>query len=189
MTEEIAKYKEFVKQLSDNNDGRVFLNSSSDHAVVVATQIFRRSHDMVRIFAKNLCRTIGNDPEYIAALSDFIERGGKVRILLNGYEESYAISSNLYKRLAYYKNLGKDIVIKTTDAKPYLTLDKDKKEVHFTVGDTTSYRIEMDIENRTAQCSMNNQQVAKVVADFFDAQFASDSTQVINLLNLFGYDE
>lgn len=189
MTEEIATYKEFVRRLSDNNDERVFLNSSPSHAVVVTTQIFRKSKDTVRIFAKNLCRTIGNDPEYIAALSDFIERGGKVRILLNGYEESCAILSNLYKRLAYYKSLGNDIIVKTTDAKPYLSSDTAKKEVHFTIGDKTAYRIETDIENKTAQCSMNNPSVAEVVADFFDTQFSSNSAQLIDLLTLFGYDE
>lgn len=189
MTDEIVKYKEFVRQLGMNNDGRVFLNSDPDHAIVVSEQIFRQSNDTVRIFAKNLCRTIGNDPAYIAAMGDFIERGGKVRILLNGFEKELAIKSNLYKRLAYYKSLKHDIIVKTTDAKPYLTADAEQKEVHFTVGDNKSYRIETDIEKRTAECSMNNPPVASMTADFFDKMFEDAISTEVDLLKLFGYDE
>lgn len=190
MTEEIVKYKDFVKWLSDNNDGRIFLNSDPDHALVVVAQIFRQSADEVRIFANNLCHTIGNEPEYITALSDFIERDGKVRILLNGYDEECAKDSNLYRRLAYYKSIGKDIIIKTTTAKPYLKADEEQKEVHFTIGDKKSYRIETDINKRTAECSMDNAPVASMAAEFFDELFKDDkNTNEINLLNLFVYDE
>ena len=189
MTEEIAKYRDFVKWLSDNNDGRIFLNSDPEHAVVVAAQIFKQSTDTVRIYAKNLCRTIGNEPDYVSALSDFIERDGKVRILLNGYEEECAKVSDLYRRMAYYKSKGKDIVVKTTTAKPYFASDTEQNEIHFTIGDKKSYRIETDIDKRTAECSMNNPDTAQMSADFFDSMFADEATREVNLLKLFGYDE
>lgn len=186
---ELAEYKDFVKQLSLNEDGRIFLNSDTGHAVVVAEQIFRQSKEEVRIFAKNLCRTIGNTPEYISALSDFIERGGKVRILLNGYEEECAKVSNLYKRLAYYKSLGNDIIVKTTNAIPFRSDDEEQKEIHFTVGDKKAYRIETDTEQRSAECSMNNVDIATNTAEFFDELFNKPEAKEINILNLFGYDE
>lgn len=187
MTEEIAKYKAFVKQLSDSNDDRVFLNSSPEHAVVVTAQIFRQSTHIVRIFAKNLCRTIGNDPEYIAALSDFIERGGEVRILLNGYEEECARVSNLYKRLAYYKHLGRAITVKTTTVFPYLTDDEDQKEIHFTIGDDKAYRIETNIESRTAECCMNGPEVSNMTVEFYDKMFNDENAVEVDILRMFGY--
>ncbi len=187
--EELVEYKRFVKQLGENNDGRIFLNSDPDHAVVVTEQIFRQSKEEVRVFAKNLCRTIGNTPEYISALSDFIEKGGKVRILLNGYEEGCAKGSNLYKRLAYYKSQGKDIIVKTTTAIPYRADDEEQKEIHFTIGDKKAYRIEIDTECRSAECSMNNVDIATKMADFFDELFDKPDTNEVNILNLFGYDE
>lgn len=186
---ELVEYKRFVKQLSENNDGRIFLNSDPDHAVVVAGQIFRQSKEEVRIFAKNLCRTIGNEPEYISALSDFIERGGKVRILLNGYEEECAKNSNLYKRLAYYKSQGSDIIVKTTTAIPYRSNDEEQKEIHFTIGDKNAYRIETNTEQRSAECSMNNVDIATNTANFFDELFSKSDTKEVNILSLFGYDE
>ena len=185
----LSDYKDFVKQLSLNEDGRIFLNSDPDHAVVVAEQIFRQSKEEVRIFAKNLCRTIGNAPEYISAISDFIERGGKVRILLNGYEEECAKVSNLYKRLAYYKSLGKDIIVKTTNAIPFRSDDEEQNEIHFTVGDKKAYRIETNTEQRSAECSMNNVDIATNTAEFFDELFNNPKATEVNILKLFGYDE
>lgn len=190
MTEkERFEYQLFVKRMSDNNDSGIFYNSSPDHAVIVIAQIFRRSKDTVRIFAKNLCRTIGNIPEYISALSDFIERNGKVRILLNGFDEECAKSSNLYKRLAYYKSIGKDIIVKTTTAVPYRASDEEKKEVHFTLGDNDSYRMETNIAELTAECCMNNVEFTQETVEFFDGMFNDENAKEVNLLELFGYDE
>ena len=189
MIQDINEYKRFVHQLRMNNDVRIFLNSDTDHAIVVLSEIFSQSQDTIRIFASNLCRTVGSSPSYIASLSEFIERGGKVRILLNDYKEELAKDSNLYKRLAYHKSLGKDVIIKTTTAKPYRTSDASKKEVHFTVGDEKSYRMETDIESRTAECSMNNPEVASMLVTFFDNLFANQENNEVDILKLFGYDK
>jgi len=189
MEEELIRYQSFVSQLSDSQDGRIFLNSDTQHAVIVLKQIFDQSNDTIRIFAGNLTSHIGNNQEYITALSDFVEKAGKVRILLNNFDRDIAKKSNLFKRLAYYKSLGKDIVIKRTTAKPYRTSDSDKKEIHFTVGDKKAYRIETDIVNRIAECSMNSPEIASVTADFFDKLFYREDAIELDLINLFGYDK
>lgn len=189
MTDELLLYREFVRKLSEKSDNRIFLNKGADHALIVLECIFRQSSDMVRIFAGNLCRTVGNQPVYISALSDFIERDGKVRILLNDFQEKLALDSNLYMRLAYYKSKGKDIIVKKTGAKPYQESDPDKKEVHFTVGDKKAYRIETDIKQRAAQCSMNRPDTASMTADFFDGLFNGGESTEIDILRMFGYDE
>lgn len=187
MTEELLKYKEFVRMLSERSDDRIFLNKGEEHALIVLERIFRQSGKTMRIFAGNLCRTVGNEPDYIASLSDFIDRGGSVRILLNDFDENLAKESNLYKRLAYFKSLGKDIVVKTTSAKPYREGDPEQKEIHFTVGDEKAYRMETDIVQRAAQCSMNRPDTAKMASDFFDGVFNSDESTEVNLLTMFGY--
>ena len=188
-SKELAKYREFVRTLSAKSDGRIFLNSDPQHAVIVFEQIFDQSQEIMRIFAGNLTRTVGNDPAYITALSDFVERGGTIKILLNNYNEDLARKSNLYKRLAYYKSMGKDIVVKKTTAKPYRTSDAEQKEIHFTVGDRKAYRIETNIESRTAECSMDSPEIASITADFFDQLFDREDSVEIDLLRLFEYDE
>ena len=182
------KYAQFVKMLALANDSRIFLNSDEDHALDVLVELFKKAKDEIRIFAGCLCKHIGNKPEYITALSDFIERGGTVKILLNAFDEEAAKNSNLYKRLAYYQSSGKPVFVKKTLAHPYRTKDPEKREVHFTVGDMSSYRLETSIEQRTAECSFNSPEIAKDTALFFDSLFLRSDAEDIDLQHIFNYD-
>lgn len=185
----VEEYRKFVSSLAigDGVD-RVFMNSDEEKALIVLVELFKSAKTKVRIFAGSLYHSVGNKLEYLIALSEFLERGGELRVLLNDYNEEAAKTSNLYKRLAYYKSKGKPIFIKTTNSRPYRTGDPEKKEVHFTIGDEKSYRIETDIEKRTAECNFNNPVLAKTIADFFDMLFDKEDTKEIQLLKLFGYD-
>lgn len=183
----ITEYKAFVQILASGNEDRIFLNSDVDKAIVVLVQLIQNAQKELRIFAGNLCNRVGDDSDYIIAVSEFIERGGVVKILLNNYDSTCAKNSSLYKRLAYYMAQGKSISVKATEAKPYRTSDVEKKEIHFTVGDYKAYRIETDIETRTAECNFNSPQVAKGIADFFDTLFDAEETKDIDVKGLF-YD-
>lgn len=178
-------YRDFVSLLAKSGEDRVFLNSNEDHALDVLVQLFKISNKHIRIFAGCLCKHVGNMPEYIIALSEFVERNGVLDILLNSYDENSAKTSNLYKRLAYYKAMGKPINVKKTSVRPYLNDDPDKKEVHFTIGDSKSYRIETDVEARTAECNFNNPPIAKATEDFFDELFNSENSTIIDIVKLF----
>lgn len=171
--------------LAQNRVNRTFLNSDEEHALIVLINMFKCANDTIRIFAGNLCKHIGNAPEYIEAISDFIERNGKVRILLNEYDAKYLSESNLFKRLSYYLSEGSDIKIKQTSAHPYLSKDPDKKDVHFTIFDETGYRIETDIEKRTAECNFNSPILSKKLANFFDNIFNAPYSSNVNLNEIF----
>ena len=179
------KYQDFVKALSISGENRTFLNSDEDHALDVLVRSFQISQNEVRIFAGCLCKHVGNRPEYVVALSEFIERGGKLYVLLNNFDEECAKTSNLYKRLAYYKSKDMPVFVKSTTSKPYRTSDPEKKEVHFTLGDDKAYRIETDIEKRTAECNFNNPELAKETVAFFDSLFNREDAKEIDLLKLF----
>ena len=187
MAIDIIEYRNFVNNLAKSHEQRMFLNSDEEHALAVFEKIFEISNSKVRIFAGNLCHHVGNEPKYIESLSDFIERNGVVNILLNKFNEDDVKSSNLFKRLAYYKSLGKNIIVKKTNAKPFITDDPEKKEVHFTIGDECSYRIEKDTENRAAECDLNNPIIAKDTATFFDQLFNRSDASEIDLTTLMGY--
>jgi hypothetical protein len=178
-------YKDFVANLARNNENRVFLNSDERHALVVLVEIFKQAKDTVRIFAGNLCEHVGNEPDYIEAVSDFIERGGKIRILLNKADEKSMKSSNLFKRLAFYEDNQNDVVVKKTTAEPYFMQDGNKNYVHFTIADENAYRIETDIENRTAVCNMNNPDIAKAYIAIFDEIFSQDYSVQVQLNDMF----
>lgn len=183
----ITDYKIFVHSLAINGEDRIFLNSNEDKAIVVLVELIQNARQELRIFAGNLCNGVGGNFEYIVAISEFVERGGILKILLNKYDPTCAKNSNLFKRLAYYIAQGKNILIKETKAKPYRTNDSEKKEIHFTVGDYISYRIETDIEKRTAECNFNSPEVARGITDFFDGLFDAEESKNIDVKGLF-YD-
>lgn len=173
-------YKKFVSDLAKGHVDRVFLNSDEEHALIVFANLFKTAKDTIRIFAGCLCEHVGNESEYIEAISDFIERNGKIRILLNKFNENLIRESNLFKRLAYYKSEGHDIIIKKTTARFHLTKEP-LKEVHFTVVDEIGYRIETDIEERTAECNFNSPALAKSIANSFDETFNSEHSELIDI--------
>ena len=181
-------YKLFIKKLADNHDSRVFLNSDEDHALAVFVKLFQTAQKEIKIFAGCLCKHVGNHPEYVVALSEFIERGGVLQILLNDYDENAAKESNLYKRLAYYISKRFPVEIKTTTAKPYLSGDPDKKPIHFTEADGVAYRLETDIDKRTAECSFNNPAMAGAISTFFDGLYNREGTRLVDVVALFGDD-
>lgn len=190
-SQELKEYREFVELLARGNNGegvnRTFLNSDKEKALIVLVELFKSAKQTVRIFAANLCHYVGTEREYIESLSDFIEQNGCVNILLNNYNEEEARNSSLFKRLAYYQSEGKNVVIKKTAVHPYFIGDEKKKEVHFTTADSKGFRIETDIENRTARCNFNNPEEANGVIKFFDEEFAKPQSVEINLTTLFNY--
>lgn len=177
-------YQDFIHSLAESRENRTFLNSDEEHALDVLIEIFHLSKSKLRIFAGCLCHHVGNNPEYVVAISEYIERGGELYILLNNFDETTAKDSNLYKRLAYYKTKKNPIYIKRTSVHPYIEDDPEKKEVHFTIGDDNVYRIETDIEKRTAECNLNNPEIAKKMAEFFDELFSAPEAQEIDVVTL-----
>ena len=188
LSTQMKNYITYITQLANSKSNVEFLNSDEEHALAVLVQIIKSAQSTLRIFAGALCSTVPSNPEYISALSDFIEKGGKLVITLNAFSPEDATNSNLFKRLAYYIELGKDIHIYRTNAHPYLVSDPFKNEIHFTIGDDCSYRVETDIVKKTAKCNFNNPEAAANLIEFFDKIIAnndhsSEITEVVK--NLF----
>ena len=180
----IEEYRDFIKYLADSKDTRIFLNSDEEHALEVLVQLLRQATQSIKIFAGCLYEHVGNQPEYISELSNFIERGGELRILLNKYNQEKAKESQLFKRLAMYAKKEHNIEVKETKAKAFFKADPGQ-EIHFTVVDNLGYRIETDIEKRTARCSFNDSNIATATSEFFDKLYTDQRAQQIDLNNIF----
>ena len=98
----ISEYSIFVSELAKNRENRIFLNSDEEHGLIVYVNLLKSAKKQIRIFAGRLCEHIGNKPEFVEAISEFIENNGQVSILLNNYDEKIIVNSPLFKRLAYY---------------------------------------------------------------------------------------
>lgn len=179
------QYKEFVHCQALFKTGINFLNSDEDKMKTVYVEMLNNAKSEFRIFAGTLACDVTNSSDFIETLSDYIERGGCLHILLNNYNEDAVLQSQLFKRLAYYKSIGRDIVVKISLDHPYILTAEGRKDVHFALGDRNSYRLETDIEKRTAICNMNNPEKAVKFVNFFDQLFAKPENTEIDLAKLF----
>ncbi|MDU5344962.1 MAG: hypothetical protein E6150_11135 [Prevotella bivia] len=180
----IGEYRNFVKYLANTRDTRVFLNSDEQHALEVLVQLFHLATQSIKIFAGCLYEHVGNEPAYVSALSDFIENGGELRILLNKYNAEKARESLLFRRLAMYAKENRNIEVKETTVKAYFKANPEE-EIHFTVVDSLGYRIETDIEKRTARCSFNDPKIAQATSNFFDHLYADKRAALVDIKNIF----
>lgn len=182
----ISDYSKFVSGLAENKENRIFLNSDEEHGLIVYVNLLKIAKKQIRIFAGRLCEHIGNKPEFVEAISEFIERGGTVSILLNKYDENIIVKSPLFMRLAYYVSEKKNISVKATEVTAHLG---NNGQVHFAIADDTAYRLETDVVERTAQCNFNNATIAAKLIEVFDKVFDSkEYSHEINLMHLFAYD-
>lgn len=116
----MSDYNSFVCDLAKNRENRTFLNSDEEHGLIVYVNLLKTARKQIRIFAGRLCEHIGNKPEFVEAISEFIERGGIVSILLNNYDEKEVVKSPLFMRLAYYIFEKKNVTVKKTDVTAHL---------------------------------------------------------------------
>lgn len=184
--ETIDDYKKKIHSLSCNNESIMFMNADNEKALSVFVELFHRANEMIRLYSGALVNTeVSNNPQFIAALSDFLEKDGvKLEILLNDYRECLFENTPLYKRLSFYNSNGSDITIRRTEKKLYFARPgQEKTECHFCVCDLASYRLEIDIENRSAICNFNDTVGAGVLIERFDEMFNQSEIIVFSAAN------
>lgn len=182
----ISEYSIFVSELAKNRENRIFLNSDEEHGLIVYVNLLKSAKKQIRIFAGRLFEHIGNKPEFVEAISEFIENNGQVSILLNNYDEKIIVNSPLFKRLAYYISEKKKVKVKKTEVTAHLG---DNGQVHFAIADDVAYRLETDVVERTAQCNFNDSTIATKLVSAFEQIFNSEEySHDIPLMNLFSYD-
>lgn len=172
--ETIISYKRKIHGLSKNNENAMFMNADNEKALAVFVELFHRAQQRIRLFAGSLLNEeVSNNPQYISALSDFLEKDGvKLEILLNEPDEEKMKNTPLCKRLAYFKRSGSDITIRRTDSKLFFPRPgQERTECHFCVCDNNSFRLEIDIVNRSAICNFNDTKGAAVLIERFDEMF------------------
>lgn len=175
----LEEYKKYILDTANNGTYSVFYNSSKEHASIVMGTIFKSSQNNVRIWAGKLNGEVSSDDYYISELKNFLERGGKVKIILD--ESSNEINPKLKNILALYRFLNPEsIEIKTTAVRVGLTSDDEAyKHVHFTVGDDRMYRLELFPDKYTAKGNFNDKKTSSDFIRVFDDVFKSAASNVV----------
>ena len=172
----LTLYKGHIDYLEKTSSKKEFFNSDSGHAKIVLTALFRTAKERVRVFCKDMLSEVNAAPEYIAEVKYFLERGGKLDILLHDYNESLK-SKDIWNVLSSYIDKGQ-VSIKSNTEKGFK--NEDSNIVHFTVVDKIAYRYEFDIEKKQARGFFNDPDTAIGLCSGFDQAFSAESSVVVS---------
>ncbi len=171
----IDEYKEAVRFLSTQKIDFVIQNEGDEHAKVIFTNMFRTAEHHIRLAANTLRNPVVDSREYQDALDIFLGKGDtQLDIIINHIPESISqqSSDNIYQRLRHNPAYGQGrIRIKTANGNHFYLGDNQDKPINFCVADGRMYRIENDIEKRTAFVNFNDPDKSDELGNVFDNTF------------------
>ncbi|HMT55000.1 MAG TPA: hypothetical protein PKD16_18320 [Saprospiraceae bacterium] len=170
----LQQYNQYIRNLANSGSPDPYLNAGPEHAAIVLSNLFNIAEGYVALYAGNLNGDISKNMNYQGAIFNFLVRGGKLDILLEDYDESAPLVSNL---ISYQKNQGFKIKIKQHDY--VVEYIETGEKVHFAVADDRAYRIEHDTDNYLAMGSFNNPEIAVPWRIDFYEMFNDPETKTI----------
>lgn len=165
--EELESYQIFVKDLADKKSELLFNNSGSAHASIVMSNIFRTAENEVLIFSGSLCSDITNNNEYLESLKAFLNRNGKLKVILETELDHKSELSSIFEGCN-----SSNIEIKNNAT----SIIKGNNFPHFAVADSKSCRLEpheSGTHKHSAICCFNNKKIGMHLSTFFDNLFSA----------------
>ncbi|MEO6686277.1 MAG: hypothetical protein ABIN24_09935 [Dyadobacter sp.] len=167
-----AVYESAIKDMAVNKSDLTLFNSGAENAVIVLENILLQSKQ-INIFAGNFHKEVCDDStkRFEKALTQFLLNNGSISVILNDYDASKNIKNNILDTLKQYsasKTYRNNIQVRTTSEKPTI----ENREVHYTTGDGSMYRLEYDTKEFKAQFCFNDTIVSQQLNERFLKSFA-----------------
>jgi len=170
----IEEYRKAVEYLAAQKRNFDIHNEGDEYAKVIFTNMFLNARKTLRIAANTLRNSVVDSPEYLDALDSFLGREcTTLQIVISHLPDNASENSNynIYRRLwlnpAYSQGR---IHIKNANRSVFHICGT---PANFCVADSLMYRIENNIERRTALCNFGNSSRAKLLEERFDEGYNS----------------
>ena len=166
-TDELKNYQKLLEDSAHSGSKWPVFNEGKEHAAILMSIIFKYAQNYVFLYSCALSPEISKWDIYFETLKECIDRGVKVKLLLQSPE---AFDN---------ENPSINIIQKNPDNVKILTKEQDKNlkrylnemDIHFAVSDDSRYRLEYNIKDRKAISSFNDPSVAKVLKNAFESVF------------------
>jgi hypothetical protein len=166
---DINEYRKYVEKLALAESSEFFDNSSDEHAKVVLACMFKYAKKSISIYCRAMLDRIYGTSEVIDEVSGFIERGGAVRILIEGSESD--VPTELLEHGAFIQSLSSRL---TKDKHKYLEFQRAEDVIrnlnsnHFLVMDSKGLRYELNHDTREASAVFNKSDLAESYQRLFN---------------------
>lgn len=185
MNEELVAYERKVRRLAYNKEPYLIDNKSSQHAIILLKYIFETAEDNIQIVAGTLNSSVTNSKAYIQALEAFLKKPDTTVDIIVMESPSRDLCKTEGTLWYHLYNLSPEkknrVKIKHSDGAKFLRTNQDKKdekvEVHFTLADSTMFRMETNTDKRSALASFNAPAIVKRMENTFYRVF-NDSEKV-----------
>ena len=163
-----ASYEKFITDLATTSSEQTFTNSSAAHALAIVRTIFKNSKSNICMFTGKL-DLIYEDGELLSNLREFIDgHNGNLKILIQ--EEGFVDGDNVFLRTALGCKNAANVIVKKAAGNKLSGIKK-----HFLVADDRSYRVETDVNSKTAIGCFNDRGVAQKLNTAFNEMFENSA--------------
>jgi len=168
----VEEYQKAVSGLASAGSELFFKNSNPLHAAIVLNNIVLYSEKTVRIYDTDLSGDIAMLlTEFETSINDFVRVHRKLLKIL----VKKKTTSNEFQRflVSLANSYPENLIIKlANDAIKKEIVDNFERDLNFTVGDESKFRLEYgDNNERKAYCSFNNKKCSNTLVSVFDKHF------------------
>ena len=181
----IEEYREAVSSFASSHRNFDIKNEGNDCARVIFANLFLNATKTIRMVANTLRNEVVDSQDYQDCLDAFLSRERTLLQIIihhlpdNATENS---NSNIYRRLSLNPAYERGRIQIKKAGKDRFFLGK--RPVNFCVADGLMYRVEDDIEKRTALCNFGNAKKAEGLETAFDRVF-SNIQETVDLKQMF----
>lgn len=156
---DLADYYRDLKVLSEQRVSIQFNNKGKDHAILVMSEIFAKSHKRIKIFAGNFDGSVSNNALYTSKLQEFLGKAPDTSIEVV-FEQTPNPNSKALLLLKEKKNrcpnqVSLKLALPEQIKKFQKYIVNETNMIHFTIGDNeknifNKYRCETDVRKFVA---------------------------------------
>ena len=165
------KYREAVEHMALTKMDNEFGNKNTQHAAIVLTTMLKNTTKCFKIFSGEFHSHVTDDPEFLAALEEYLKSGKTFKLLLATLPEEEK-QSNALKMVIKYAGTNSKTVFYKKAKESFITSPQElfngKAPYHFSVADKTAFRLEIDAQEYKAICNFNDQKIAQDLSNLFD---------------------
>ena len=180
----LDKYKKSIEEHINDKKSGSLKNIGKEYALALMQFIFEESKEEIKIFAKGLGGELASDPEYIDSLKQFIERKGKIKVLVESdnykNQEGSALNFLINEFKKGNKNIECRLLNNGTPKKIYSHFEI-FNSCNFLIGDDEISRIETNPKNFKAIAHFHNKNRVVKLNEIFDNYFIDKESISLNV--------
>lgn len=175
---DISTYKNRIHDFAERLDPFIFSNEGVEHAEIVLSEIFEHAKDQVYIFCGHLDEKLTSRSLYYNSLMAYLASGKTLKVLIGDLPEVKSPALlRIFEKIQENKKINADYnniecrLLKDSSGINSHFKFNEARNIHFTVSDRRSFRLETEPKEYRAFCSFNDVDISNKLSSLFSTYF------------------